>query len=505
MYRSKALVTVLSVILLILMISLPISSSIVSSQNDIDQTIMLQKARPAIVLVVTIPHGIIVWEDATQLFASVGLNSAVYVETAMFGSGFFVSPDGYIITNGHVVNDFDSDLQEKLPLLMSLVNEYADAYAKMYGEYPSNTELNNLFMAAVNAYVTNKLKIQDYSVDVYVCMGKVVTGLGNIKKCKPARIVDSTPFEKEDLALIKIEVSHAPSLIVSKRDTVNVGETVWVLGYPGAVTFHDLLSSSTQMIPTITRGMVSGYKEKTTGIIVLQSDVNVNHGNSGGPMIDSSGEVIAVTSFGSADPTGSGREVPGFNFFIPSKYVWELLTRNNVNNEQDPIMDLYEEGLRLYYQKHYSAAIEKFKLVQNLNPGFPYIDEYIANAQAAILRGEDVPLETGPNPLIFIAIGIAAAAGGVGGLYFFYFKKRKARKQYIAPSVVQQQSVPTMQEQKINITPTIGSEAITPPVVNKTTGQPEGASSNYKFCWNCGRKIPADAIICPYCGAKQED
>ncbi len=491
--------------LLVLVFSLTIPTIIVVSQNDIEQTIMLQKARPAIVLVVTIPHAFIVWEDATQLFASVGLNPAVYVETAMFGSGFFVSPDGYIITNGHVVNDFDSDLQEKLPLLMSLVNKYADAYAKMYGEYPSNTELNNLFMAAVNAYVTNKLKIQDYSVDVYVCMGKVVTGLGNIKKCKPARIVDSTPFEKEDLALIKIEVSHAPSLIVSKRDAVNVGETVWVLGYPGAVTFHDLLSSSTQMIPTITRGMVSGYREKTTGISVLQSDVNVNHGNSGGPMIDSNGEVIAVTSFGSADPTGSGREVPGFNFFIPSKYVWELLTRNNVNNEQDPIMNLYEEGLRLYYEKHYSAAIEKFKLVQNLNPGFPYIDEYIANAQAAILRGEDVPLETGPNPLIFIAIGIVAAGAGAGGLYFFYFKKRKAQKQYVAPTIIQQQPLQPIQEQQTIITPAMRSETIPSPVVSNASSQTSEEQINYKFCWNCGRKIPGDAIVCPYCGAKQED
>ena len=478
-------------VLIILIAPILLAVSPATAQNNIEETIVLEKARPTIVLVVTIPYGYIVWEEYAQLFQSIGLGSAVYVETAMFGTGFFVSPDGYIITNGHVVNEFESDLQEKLPLLMSLVNNFAEAYAKAYGTYPSNEELTQLFYQAVDAYVSNKLKIQDYSVDVYVCMGKVVTGLGNIKKCKVARIVEATPFEKEDLALLKIEVSHAPSLVVSSEESVNIGETVWVLGYPGAVTFHELLSTSTQMLPTITRGMVSGYREKTTGIRVLQSDVNVNHGNSGGPMIDSSGEVVAVTSFGSSDPTGSGREVPGFNFFIPAKYIRELMSRNNVDNRQDPIMDLYEEGLRLYYNKHYSAAIEKFQLVKNLNPGFPYVDEYIANAQAAILRGEDVPLESGFNPMmIFVIVG--AAVAGAGAAAFIFLRKRKAKETRVsAPYQYPVQRVPAQ-------TP------VQPQPMQQVEQEPL-ASTSFKYCWNCGRRIPSDARICPYCGVEQEE
>ncbi len=488
--RSRV-VALLSIIMVSMLIFITTFSSIVASQTDIQQTIMLEKTRPAVVLVVTIPHGYVVWDEYASLFEEVGLGSAVYVETGMFGSGFFVSPDGYIITNGHVVNEFESDLQEKLPLLQSLVNTYAEAYAQRYGGYPDNSYLSQMFYAAVNAYVSNKLKIQDYSVDVYVCMGKTLTGYGNIKKCLPARIFEATPFEKEDLALLKVEVSHAPSLIVSSRDTVNIGETAWVLGYPGAVTFHELLSTSTQMIPTITKGMVSGYREKTTGITVLQSDVNVNHGNSGGPMIDSSGQVVAVTSFGSADPTGSGREVPGFNFFIPSKYVRELLSRNNVDNKQDPIMSLYEQGLELYYNKHYSAAIEKFQLVKNLNPGFPYVDEYITNAQAAVLRGEDVPLEEskGFDPLLLVAI-VGVVAAGAGFTAFMWFKRKKAS--------AQPQAVPQYPQYIVQQQPTVTTQSATAP---PTAPAPQ----EYKFCWNCGRRIPADAKICPYCGASQEE
>ncbi len=77
-----------------------------------------------------------------------------------------------------------------------------------------------------------------------------------------------------------------------------------MIGYPGAATFHELLSEETVMVPTITSGMVSGYRMKMEDVEVLQSDVTVTQGNSGGPMIDASGKVVAVVSFGSLDPTG---------------------------------------------------------------------------------------------------------------------------------------------------------------------------------------------------------
>lgn len=487
-----------SIILAIIIISPFLNIDVAYSEETVsEETIMLETARAAVVLVVTIPHAWIIWEDQIELFSRVGLEQPIYVETAMFGTGFFVSPNGYIITNGHVVNEFESDFEEKLPLLLELVNVFAEAYYETFNEPPSNELLNALFQEAVSAYLTNKLRIQDYSVDVYVGVGKVATGIGNIRKFYPARIVEATPFEKEDLALIKIEVQHAPSLKISS-DQVKVGETVWVLGYPGAVTFHELLSTSTMMVPTITKGMVSGYREKTTGITVLQSDVNVNHGNSGGPMVNSKGEVVAVVSFGSVDPTGSGREVPGFNFFIPSKYVLELLSRNNVDNTQDPVMKLYEEGLRLYYAKHYSAAIEKFKMVKDLYSGFPFVDDYIANAQAAILRGEDVPL--GPKIDTIMIIGLAAVAVAGGGAAFFFMKKRKSKSKTVAPTPYTPQQI----QQSTTVQHHYGfpGQASQPQV-------PQGVSAPQqmaiKYCWNCGRAIPMDAKICPYCGANQEE
>ncbi len=479
------------------------AGTVYSADTDVERTIMLEKNRPAVVFIVTLVTGLVAWKDYEADIKTLGLDYPVPVLSGAMGSGFFVTPDGYIVTNGHVVNDFDSDLMEKLPLLKDFADQYIQAYEKYTGRSVSSENYNSFFKTVVKAYINGDLVIKDYDVKVLVGVGKVVTGEGNIKKWYVARIIDSSPFEKEDIALIKIEIQHAPSLIVSSRDA-DIGEKVWVMGYPGAVTFHDLLSEETMLIPSITSGVVSGYREKISGVRVLQSDVSVTHGNSGGPMLDSEGKVIGVTSFGSSDPTGSGREVPGFNFFVPGKYVVDMMHRNNVENRQDPVMDIWEEGLRLYYNKHYSAAIEKFRLVKEIYPGFPYVDDYIANAHEKIMKGEDVPL--GPSPLMIGLIAAAVAAAGGGG---FYYYMRRRKKRGIIP--LQTRGAPALQGYSVETGQGVVAEA---PAGQQVAPASVGAGyqlrqprveMSVKYCWNCGRQIPADAKICPYCGAPQEE
>ncbi len=498
MYSIGFHATIALIIVALIVASTTIPVVVAQDAGDLETTIMLERSRPAIVLIVSVAQAVAFWDVSIPQFDRLGLQPPVMVKSVAFGSGFIVSPDGYIITNGHVVNDFDSDLQEHMPLLQQIVFMYADAYMQITGMPPSQEDLGSVFMSIVNAYLNNRLKLQDYNVKAYACLGKTVTGVGMIDKCKIARIVESRPFEKEDLALLKIEIKHAPSLVVSNEEA-HVGDKVWVLGYPGAVTFHELLSVSTTMIPTITSGVISGYREKTTGIMVLQSDVSVTHGNSGGPMLNSKGEVIAVTSFGSMDPTGSGREVPGFNFFIPSKYVIEMMQRNGVDNTPDPVMNVYEEGLRYYYQGKYKKAIENFKMVKDLSPGFPYVDDMIADAQSKLITEGDKGwgITSGQNYILVVGLAIAVAS-------VIAYKRGLIPKRGYSLKQEQQAVVHVQQAQHDTHTGTVHtsgpqSEAQPP------APAPVPVRTSIAYCWNCGRPIPSDAIVCPYCGVKQEE
>ncbi len=75
----------------------------------------------------------------------------------------------------------------------------------------------------------------------------------------------------------------------SSGAVIAVGEKVIALGYP--------LNQTT--VPTMTTGIVSSLREKA-----IISDVNLNHGNSGGPMLDATGAVVGVNTFGDISDQG---------------------------------------------------------------------------------------------------------------------------------------------------------------------------------------------------------
>ncbi len=499
-YRVYRLIALVYTILLVLSITASIQS-VYSVEEDIEKTIMLEKAKVSVVLVLCRVYGIISWPEMKQEFQYLGLGEYVEVESGSTGTGFFVSRDGYIVTAGHVVNEYESELYRVIWLLQDFITKYANAYRERMGR---DLDLESFSQTVIQAYLDGRLTIKEYTREVYVGVGKVLSGLGNIPKMYTASVVDSLPAEKEDIALLKINLMHTPSLIVPAEDKARVGERVWAVGYPGAATFHDYLSEETIMEPSVTEGTISGYKMKKTGVRVLQADAPVTHGNSGGPLINSRGEVIGVASFISISETG---ELEGFNFFVPNSIVYQMLQRNSVDNTQDPVVEIFEEGLRLYYNKHYSAAIEKFREAKELFPGLPYVDDYIASAREAILRGEDVPL--GPDPFL-IAVAVVVIAGGVsGGVLVFLIRRRKKPTPLQSQYPVRQYILPSQEApyQSTSVAST-SQETMTQQVQQvQQVQQPsqQGVPGGVKYCWNCGRAIPFDARLCPYCGVEQEE
>jgi hypothetical protein len=109
---------------------------------------------------------------------------------------------------------------------------------------------------------------------------------------------------KRDVALIKVEESGLPALPIRETEP-DVGEDVYALG-----------ASLGKYESTLTRGIVSAYRDTREGKLI-QSDVKVLPGNSGGPLLDAYGNVIGLCESGAVIPGMPGEVPSGVNFFNP--------------------------------------------------------------------------------------------------------------------------------------------------------------------------------------------
>lgn len=100
------------------------------------------------------------------------------------------------------------------------------------------------------------------------------------KKLYPARLVGFN--QKHDIAVLKIEGSDFERMKFGNSNHVQIGQKVIALGSPGGLDF------------TVTEGIVSAKRTDSVGRNYLQTDVPVNPGSSGGPLVDAAGRIIGI-------------------------------------------------------------------------------------------------------------------------------------------------------------------------------------------------------------------
>jgi S1-C subfamily serine protease len=116
-----------------------------------------------------------------------------------------------------------------------------------------------------------------------------------------AALVESDP--KLDLALLRIAADRAPRLEPAAVSSVQLGDDVFAVGAPRKMAF------------SLGRGMVSFIGRPFDGIFYLQTDLAMNGGSSGGPVLNERGQVIALSSF-------VLRDSEGLAFALPIEYAY---------------------------------------------------------------------------------------------------------------------------------------------------------------------------------------
>jgi serine protease Do len=148
-----------------------------------------------------------------------------------------------------------------------------------------------------------------------------------------AKIIGSDPTS--DICLLKIDAHDLPYIKLGDSKDILVGEWVIALGNPfGLFDVNDQ--------PTVTVGVISATGMNLGGLNnryymnMLQTDAAINSGNSGGPLVNSLGELIGMNTLIYTANTGTSGNV-GVGFAIPvnkiKKVIDELKDKGKVNRD----------------------------------------------------------------------------------------------------------------------------------------------------------------------------
>ena len=188
---------------------------------------LTETVSPAVVQIYTTSYG--------ALMGGIPQGVAVFGQQQATGSGVILDPNGYIITNNHVVQG-----AKRVQVRLS------------------------------------PQAIGDKASDSILASGGEIVG---------AQVVG---VDKEtDLAVLKIERTDLPFLKLGNSDELFQGQLVFAFGSPMGLTN----SVSFGVVSTVARQL-----EKDNPMIYVQTDVAINPGNSGGPLVNGHGEVVGINT-----------------------------------------------------------------------------------------------------------------------------------------------------------------------------------------------------------------
>jgi len=305
------------------------------------------------------------------------------------GTGFFITGDGYVATNCHLIEKDNAFIRRQfiLSAFQQITNANIAALESSWAATFTEQQRNVLYNTYASVYSRLfSMVLYNLKKDIYVVYSTDMNPNESGGEKRPAKvIVKGQPMPGKDIAILKIEGDSAlPTLKVASNQLPRVGEQLYVYGYPGPVTNNNFIARESAIEPTLTTGIVSAIKKSVEGWPIIQMDANINRGSSGGPVCNEKGEVVGLTTFGSIENTGG--LAAGLNFAIPVTILSEYLDTAAITPYVSNASILFSKGVVSFDKESYREALKKFEEVKLLNKNYPGLNGYILSCKNHIQK-----------------------------------------------------------------------------------------------------------------------
>ena len=250
-------------------------------------------------------------------------------------------------------------------------------FKQFFGDQTYNQEVKELgsgFIISPDGYIVTNDHVAGKATDITIT-------LSGGKQMK-AKVVGSDSYT--DICLLKVDGKELPYVTLGNSDDVIIGEWTIAFGNPfGLFEINDK--------PTVTVGVISatgmklGQMENRYYRDMIETDAAINGGNSGGPLVNSNGDVIGMNTL--IFTAGQSSTYIGYGFAIPinkiKKVVTDLKKKGKISHEITAGFDVQPVDARI--AQYLGLKQVKGVIVSDIHPGGP--------AVAAGLKIGDVVLE----------------------------------------------------------------------------------------------------------------
>lgn len=372
-------------------------------RENIDDATIINLVRPSVVRILT--H--FVGTTTLQRF-DVDLNSLKLTpeagnpepvertfDTYVFGSGFFVSENGRIVTNAHVVFPagereafFDELFQgEVVEEFQRDPNFDLEAFLTRMDELSMDDD-GSLNHETLRFMISNSDIEYEATVSILDPNGEGDSFNELMAESVPARVIaleEDYELEDKDVAVIEISETDLPALRIEEDHPVTVGDSVYVFGYPGSSD----ISNADATESSFTTGVVNAVKDAPFGDFkLIQTDAKISGGSSGGPMVNDKGEVIGLVTLTSGSYYGDN-----FGFAVPVSVLKDLDGYVDGEDTQGHQHESILKGLFLMEEKHCELANEYFTRGLAANQTFnntAFVQGKIDACASMIASGESI-------------------------------------------------------------------------------------------------------------------
>ncbi|WP_322480447.1 trypsin-like peptidase domain-containing protein [Thermogemmatispora sp.] len=383
-------------------------------------------ARPAVVRIVTQINGRLTVQFSGGRSVTFPLDGGSYGLAAL-GTGTFISAHGDILTADHVVNPPHND-ELNAVLIKAAAPDVATYYnstlargnqlsadqmeqALLSGQFPSTPSydppVSAVYLSTDYSGPLSATRLRDVP-DAYFA--------------RVDRVEQESPPDQKDVAIIHVNMEDTPSVQLGDSSAVQVQDNLTIIGFPGNADVSmrptDFLTSS------VNRIFVSSIKTTDSGAQVIQVGGNVEQGDSGGPALDSRGQVVGIVSFGT----------PGGTSFLQASNSARALIQNlQLNTAPGPFQTAWSQAFNDYASTapgHWHRAAQEFATLAARYPAFKAVTPYLdyARQQAAHEQLSTTASQGQGAPLLLIVAGGLGAVVIVALLVGAVFQLRRRRR-----------------------------------------------------------------------------